>query len=141
VAFRNNERLTGSLQSIAKSQEQPGQKPVTEIAQTQKPAEIKQEPAKPPIEEASIPSDAIIYRVQFSANTKPRGSYEITAGGRTYKTYEYLYNGAYRSCAGVFSDKASAAGLQNVLKREGFPDAFVVAFKNDVRLTDPALFK
>lgn len=141
VAFRNNERLTGSLQSIAKSQEQPGQKPVTEIAQTQKPAEIKQEPAKPPIEEASIPSDAIIYRVQFSANVKPRGSYEITAGGRTYKTYEYLYNGAYRSCAGVFSDKDSAAGLQNVLKREGFPDAFVVAFKNDVRITDPALFK
>jgi hypothetical protein len=141
VAFRNNERLTGSIQSIAKSQEQPGQKTVTETAQTQKPVEIKQETAKPPVEEASIPNDAIIYRVQFSANAKPRGSYEITAGGRTYKTYEYFYNGAYRSCAGAFSNRSSAAGLQSVLKREGFPGAFIVAFKNDVRLTDPAQFK
>ena len=88
-----------------------------------------------------MPADAVIYRVQFSTSAKPKGSYEITAGGKTYKTYEYLYNGAYRSCAGEFSSRASAATLQSVLKREGFPDAFVVAFKNDVRLTDPALFK
>jgi stalled ribosome alternative rescue factor ArfA len=141
VAFRNNERLTGSIQSIAKLQKQAGQKPLTEKAQTKKPVEIKQEPAKPPAEEASIARDAVIYRVQFSSNSKPRGSYEITAGGKTYKTYEYLHSGAYRSCAGEFSNLPSAVGLQNVLKREGFPDAFVVAFKNDVRLTDPALFR
>lgn len=141
VAFRNNERLTGSIQSIAKSQEQPSQKPATQTAQTQKPAEIKQEPAKPPVEEAAPPSDVVIYRVQFTANVKPKGSYEITAGGKTYKTFEYLYNGAYRSCAGAFTNRATAIALQNSLKREGFPDAFVVSFKNNVRLTDPALLK
>jgi hypothetical protein len=141
VAFRNNERLTGSLQSIAKPQEQPVQKTSTETIQAQKPAEIKQEPAKPPVEEAAPPSDAVIYRVQFTANAKPKGSYEITSGGKTYKTFEYLYNGAYRSCAGTFTNRASAIALQNSLKREGFPDAFVVAFKNNIRLTDPALLK
>ncbi len=141
VAFRKNERLTGSVQSLAKSQIEPAQKPLTETAQTQKPTKNQQEHAKPPAEEASKARDAVIYRVQFSSNSKPRGSYEITAGGKTYKTYEYLYNGAYRSCAGELSNMSSAVGLQNVLKREGFPDAFVVAFKNDVRLTDPALFR
>ena len=86
-------------------------------------------------------SDAVIYRVQFLASSKPKGSYEITVGGSTFKTYEYLYNGAYRSCAGEFSTLAPAVSLQNLLKREGYPDAFVVAFKNNVRQTDPALFK
>jgi outer membrane biosynthesis protein TonB len=141
VAFRNNERLTGSIQSIAKSQEQAGQKTSSETAQAQKPAEIKQEPVKPPVEEAAPTGDAVIYRVQFTGNAKPKGSYEITAGGKTYKTFEYLYNGAYRSCAGAFTNRASAIVLQNSLKREGFPDAFVVAFKNNIRLNDPALFK
>jgi hypothetical protein len=141
VAFQNNERLTGSIQSIAKSQQQPGQKPPAQTAQTRKPVEIKQEPAKPPAEEVSPPADAIIYRVQFASNAKPKGSYEIAAGGKKYKTFEYLYNGAYRSCAGEFGNKSAAAFLQSVLKREGFPDAFVVAFKNNVRVTDPALLK
>ena len=141
VAFRNNERLTGSIQSIVKSQEQPGQKASSETVQVQKPAEIKQEPAKPPVEEITQPGDVVIYRVQFTTNAKPKGSYEIIAGGKTYKTFEYLYNGAYRSCAGTFTNMASATALQHSLKREGFPDAFVVAFKNNVRLTDPALFR
>ena len=141
VAFRNNERLTGSLLSLAKSQEQPGLKPSTEAAQSRKTSEISQKPAGPPVEEVSTASDAVIYRVQFLTTPKSKGSYEISAGGKTYKTFEYLYNGAYRSCAGEFNSRTPAINLQNVLKREGYPDAFVVAFKNNVRLTDPALFR
>jgi hypothetical protein len=72
---------------------------------------------------------------------KPKGSYEVTIGGKTYKTFEYMSNGAYRSCAGEFSTPSSAATLQKAMKQEGYPDAFVVAFKNGVRSTDPALFK
>jgi hypothetical protein len=141
VAFRNNERLTGSLQSIIKSQEQPGQKALPVTAQVQKPAEIQQETVKPPVEEEALPVDAVIYRIQFTSNAKPKGSYEITSGGKTYRTFEYLYNGAYRSCAGAFTSRSSATALQNSLKREGFPDAFVVAFKNNERITDPSLLK
>lgn len=139
VAFRNNERYTGSISSLPKPQEQPGQKPPAAATQTKKTNEIKQEPVK--IQEASAAGDAVVYRVQFSVSKYPKGSYEITAGGKQYNTFEYLYNGAYRSCAGEFSTSASASSLQKVLKQEGYPDAFVVAFKNNVRLTDPALFK
>jgi hypothetical protein len=141
VAFKNNVRFTGNIQSLEKSQEQPGQIPSSEATQTKKVTEIKQEPAKPPVQKQSALSDALVYRVQFSASMKPKGSYEITAGGKTYKTYEYLSNGAYCSCIGEFSTSTAAASLQKIMKQEGYPDAFVVAFKNNVRSTDPALFK
>ena len=142
VAFKNNERLTGSIQSILKSQEQTSQKPTTEPAQPQKLPEIKnQEPVKPPVGQAAPSTDAIVYRVQFAASSKPKGSYEIIIGGKKYKTFEYLYNGAYRSCAGEFSTSASAAGLQKQLKQTGYPDAFIIPTKGKERITDPALLK
>ena len=56
----------------------PEKEPVVEPAKTQKVPEIKQEPVKPPVEKTTVASDAIIYRVQFASNAKPKGSYEIT---------------------------------------------------------------
>jgi hypothetical protein len=141
VAFRNNERLTGTIQSISKPQEQTGQKPVTGPAQPQKLPEVKQEPVKPAVKQAAAPASAIVYRVQFSANMTPKGSYEITIGGKKYKTFEYLYDGAYRSCAGEFSTSALASSLQKQLKQEGYPDAFIIATRNNGRVTDPAQLK
>jgi WD40-like Beta Propeller Repeat len=141
AAFENNERVA-NIPSTAISQELTIQKPVAEPAQTQKLPEVKkQEPIKPAIEQAAPLTDNIVFRVQFSSNMKSKGSYEITIGGKKYKTFEYLYNGAYRSCAGEFNTSASAAGLQKQLKQEGYPDAFVIATKGKVRVTDPALFK
>jgi|WetSurSiteA1Bulk_404760.scaffolds.fasta_scaffold00053_9 hypothetical protein len=110
----------------------PGEKPAAQPVKTQ---------VKPSVEPTSATAGEVIYRVQFASNMKPKGSYEITAGSKKYKTFEYLYSGAYRSCAGEFSTSAAAAGLQKIMKQEGYPDAFVVAFKNNVRSTDPALFK
>ncbi len=142
AAFKNNERVTGTIPSTAISQEQTVQKPVTEPSRTQKLPEVKkQEPVKPAIEQTATSTGNIVFRVQFSAYMKSKGSYEITIGGKKYKTFEYLYNGAYRSCAGEFSTPASAAGLQKQLKQEGYPDAFVIATKGKERITDPALFK
>jgi hypothetical protein len=142
AAFKNNERVTGNIPSASISQQQPVQKPVTGPAQPQKiPEVIKQEPVKPAIEQAVQSTDKIVFRVQFSAYMKSKGSYEITIGGKKYKTFEYLYNGAYRSCAGEFSTSAQAASLQKQLKQEGYPDAFVIATKGKERVTDPALFK
>jgi hypothetical protein len=142
AAFRNNERVTGNIPTTAISQVQTVQKPVGEPAQTQKLPEVKkQEPVKPAIEKAVPSTENIVFRVQFSANMKSKGSYEITIGGKKYKTFEYLYNGAYRLCAGEFSTSASASSLQKQFKQEGYPDAFIIATKGKVRLTDPALFK
>jgi len=141
VAFRNNERLNGSIQSLAKVQEQTVQKPVAKPAQPQKLTEVKQDPATLSAEQTTPSTDAIVYRVQFTANTKPKGSYEITIGGKKYNTFEYLYNGAYRLCAGEFSSFGLAVSLQKQLKQEGYSDAFVIATKGKERVIDPALFR
>lgn len=141
VAFRNNERVTGSDLTAAKSKEQAAANSDVKPAQTQKLPEARQEPAKPPVEEAATAAEAIVFRVQFSSSMKSRGSFEITIGGKKYDTFEYMYNSAYRACVGEFSTSAAAATLQKQLKQEGYPDAFVIATRGKVRLTDPSLFR
>ena len=89
----------------------------------------------------SKPESNAIYRVQFFSGRNPKGSYQIKISGKVYNTYEYLYNGLYRSCAGEFSNLAEARNLAAQMKTEGYPDAFVVAFVNNVRSLDPELFK
>lgn len=97
---------------------------------------------KTPAAQAARPAkDEIIYRVQIIANTKPVGSQNITIAGKTYKSFEYLYQGGYRSTIGEFGTLAEAGKLQSVCRQNGYSQAFVVAFKNNIRSTDPALFK
>jgi hypothetical protein len=142
AAFDKNARVTGRVQPVAKAKDQTVGKPVAEPAQSQKLPEVKkQEPVKPAAEKAATSTDNIVFRIQFSAYMKSKGSYEITIGGKKYKTFEYMYNGSYRSCAGEFSTSASAAILQKQLRQEGYPDAFVIATKGKERVTDPAMFK
>ncbi len=113
----------------------------TETPVTQKTVQPKQEASKIPPAKQAITGGIVVYRVQFLANPKPKGSYEITIGGTKYKTFEYLYNGAYRSCAGEFANRTEAFSLQKAFRQAGYADAFVVAFKNNVRSMDPSLFK
>ena len=82
-----------------------------------------------------------VYRVQFASSTTKKGSYSINAGGKTYSTWEYLYSGAYRSTAGEFKTYKEALAFQNLMRKSGYTQAFVVAFINDKRTTDPVLFK
>ncbi len=124
-------------QSQAKPQqasEKPVQAPVARQTDTKQPAD-----QKPSVTQAS--AGTVIFRVQFAASMKPKGSYEVTVNGKTYKTWEYLYQGGYRSCAGEFTSLNPAVNLQNALKKAGYPDAFVVAFRNNERVTDRSLFK
>lgn len=109
----------------------------SQTAAVQKPPELPNKQVTQP----QAGTDVVVYRVQFSSTDKPRGSFEMTIAGNKYQTYEYLYNGLYRSCAGEFKTRAPASVLQRALMLEGFSDAFVVAFKNNVRSLDPALFK
>ena len=85
--------------------------------------------------------DGIVYRVQFASSTTSKGSYTIAVGGKNYKTREYLYSGDYRSTVGEFKTLAEAIAFQNIIRKSGFAQAFVVAFRNNSRVTDPALFK
>ncbi len=121
VAFRNNERVTGSLQNIS------SQAPAAQRVQAQE--------VPTPADRAN--QDRIVYRVQFASYMNPRGSYEKTFGGTRYMVFEYMYNGACRACAGEFSSSAAAAGLQRQIMKEGYPDAFVIATRGNERVINP----
>ena len=101
-------------------------------------AQTKPEVAKPSSVEKK---DIVVYRVQILANTRPVGSKNIPVAGTTYKSYEYLYKGAYRTTVGEFSTLAEALRLQTTCRQNGYKEAFVVAFRNNVRDTDPSLFR
>jgi hypothetical protein len=112
--------------------------PVSATNNEPKVAQTKPEAVKP----ASVEKkDVVIYRVQILANTRPVGSKNIPVAGTTYKSYEYLYKGGYRTTVGEFSTLAEAFKLQTTCRLNGYKEAFVVAFRNNVRDTDPALFK
>jgi hypothetical protein len=90
---------------------------------------------------ASGNKDVVVYRVQIATTSTPKGSYKITMAGKAYDTFEYQYAGAYRTCVGAFNVLSGASEFQKTCRASGYPQAFVVAFKNNVRSTDPALFK
>lgn len=120
----------------------PVQKTTTEETKKPAPTESRSQ-AKPQTltDTQSKPETNAIYRVQFFSGRNPKGSSQIKISGRVYNTYEYLYNGLYRSCAGEFKNLAEARNLAAQMKAEGYPDAFVVAFVNNVRSLNPELFK
>ncbi|MCU0474400.1 MAG: hypothetical protein MUC93_13730 [Bacteroidales bacterium] len=114
-----------------------------EIAKTviTEPETRKVEPVKTAIPETVEKKDIVVYRVQIITSTSTKGSYKITINNKDYSTFEYNYAGAYRTCVGDYSTLTPAKELQNICRKYGYPQAFVVAFKNNVRSTDPALFK
>ena len=116
--------------------------PKTEPGPEQK-AEPKAEPKveSKPTQQPELLKGSVVYRVQVLANTKPVGSYDLTVANKTYKTYEYLYAGAYRTTVGEFSTLSEAVKFQNICRQSGYSQAFVVAFKDNVRTNDPQLFK
>jgi hypothetical protein len=98
----------------------------------------KPSPADQPSE---IKMNEVIYRVQITASTKALGSRTIPVAGKNYKSFEYLYQGGYRTTIGEFSTLTEAMRLQSVCRQNGYSQAFVVAFKNNIRSNDPELFK
>jgi hypothetical protein len=85
--------------------------------------------------------NAAVYRVQLASYSKPKGKYEISVNGKSFTTFEYLYLGAYRVTIGEFTTLKAAVELQNICRKSGYPQAFVVAFLNNLRSNAPELFK
>ena len=154
IADQNSpEKTVSSVQAaMAPAAEVKTKAPATEQKAPSKTAEPEKKiaetketppPSAKPVAAASTQDnkDVVKYRVQILANTKPVGSYNITVAGKTYKSYEYLYKGGYRTTIGEFRTMAEAAKLQSTCRQNGYSQAFVVAFKNDIRTTDPELFK
>jgi hypothetical protein len=66
---------------------------------------------------------------------------KIVINGVSYKTYEYFYLNLYRYTIGEYTSLQQAKDLQVVVRKAGYPDAFVAAFKNDMRSLDLTIFK
>ena len=94
-----------------------------------------------PVPAEEVAKSVVLYRVQVLANTKPVGSYDLTVAGKSYKTYEYLYAGAYRTTVGEFRNLAEAVSFQSTCRKSGYSQAFVIAFRDNIRTNDPELFK
>ena len=156
VAFNNDERITDAEAKVLEAQvSKTASTEITKTSETSSPTEIRQpaekvNPQSSPLEikadtkPTTNPSEnieRIIYRVQILANTKPVGSYNITISGKNYKTFEYLYKGGYRTTVGDFSTFKEAGKLLNICRQSDYPEAFIVAFKDNVRTNDPSLFK
>jgi hypothetical protein len=76
----------------------------------------------------------VTYMVQFSSSMKPVGKFQVTIDGKNYTTYEYFFSGAYRSCAGEFNNLEGARAMETAMRKAGFNQAFVVAFRNGERI-------
>ena len=83
----------------------------------------------------------VVFRVQISSSTKSTGGKQVMISGKSYETFEYFYVGAYRQCVGNFRDLDEANALKNSCRAAGYSQAFVAAFINDERVTDPAVIK
>lgn len=118
---------------------------------SQKAATAKEPPAqtsdnkytaiKPVLPVYGSQKDIVVFRVQITTSQKPMKEKEIVLNNKTYPLFEYYYLGAYRYCIGEFTTLHSAAELQNICRKSGYPQAFAVAFKNDTRLLDLKSFK
>jgi hypothetical protein len=110
-------------------------------AKAAKPAAVKQPENKPVVKKEEPKPTQVIYRVQILSSMKPKGSYTLKIGEKTYNTFEYNHAGAYRTCVGELTTFKAAQEFQNICRRSGYEQAFVAAFKDNVRTTDPSLFK
>ncbi len=109
-----------------------------------KPTNVKAPPSAKP-KPAVIPQPQtgpkVVYRVQFASSTKSKNSYTITVDGKSYKTFQYFYKGAYRQCVGDYNTLPPAKALQDACRLNGFPQAFVVVFVDGQRSVDTKYFR
>ena len=131
---------TKSQEVTVESASTPKPAPTSVTPEVKKETETRTEPT-PTKPVPDIIKNEVVYRVQILANTKPAGSQTITVAGKNYRSFEYLYKGGYRTTIGEFNTLTEAMKLQSVCRKNGYDQAFVVAFKNNVRSTDPELFK
>jgi uncharacterized protein len=94
----------------------------------------------------TVPANAgkkelVTYRVQIYSRNYQKKENQVIINGKNYNTYVYPYLGAYRYTIGEFTSLSPAVELQNTCRESGYNQAFVAAFKNNIRSTDIDLFK
>jgi hypothetical protein len=85
--------------------------------------------------------DVVVYRVQFLSSVTQKSLKEVVVNGKSYTPYIYFYLKEYRYTAGEFTSLEHAKELQSAMRKAGYPQAFVAAFKNNTRSLDLANFR
>jgi uncharacterized protein len=90
---------------------------------------------------AAESKDAVTYRVQIYSRNYKHAKDQITIKDKYYTTWVYYHLNAYRYTIGEFTSLSDAVELQNICRKSGYPQAFVAAFRNNIRDTNRDLFK
>lgn len=85
--------------------------------------------------------DPVVFRIQIISSLYENSFPTVLIGGMSYETYEYFYLGSYRITVGMFYSLEEARAFQLMCLDSGFKQAFVAAFRNGERVTDPSVFK
>jgi len=114
----------------------------SKLAESKKviPAIIPVSTPKPKPAPPKKPSD-IVFKVQIISSMVPSGSYAVWVNHKKYYTREYFYKGAYRYTIGEFDNVEDALKLKALCRQQGYPQAFVAAFRHNKRVLDPVVFK
>jgi hypothetical protein len=162
ISYIFNGKPASKAEMVAMKPEEQAKPPAKEAEKTG-PAEVKKEvkvagKKAPVVQAAASPSakfviikptstipeklkDVVVYRIQFLSTGKPRKEQEIVLNGVTYKTYEFIYLDAYRYAVGEFTTIPPARELQALCRKSGYPQAFIAAFKGNMRSLDLGQFK
>lgn len=103
---------------------------VSPVIKKEEPIIVKVEQDPPALSESS----STVFRVQIMSSSV---KYEITHPKFKKRNDIWMYSsgGMWKYTAGAFEKLEDAVNLQAQLKAEGYPDAFVVAFKNGERIS------
>lgn len=76
-----------------------------------------------------VPKEAVCYKVQIISSSKPLDK-KAPEFRNLQRVEEYISNGVIKYTAGCTQSYKEAKQMQEILRRQGFKDAFVVAFEN-----------
>ena len=83
----------------------------------------------------------VIFRVQIISSLYENSFPIVFIEGKRYNTYEYYYMGSFRITVGEFKSLEEANAFRIQCLNSGFKQAFVAAFRDGERVTDPSVFK
>jgi len=85
--------------------------------------------------------DSVIFKVQIKSVNPPDLEPEVVIDDKLYNTNFYFYDGGWRMTIGEFTHLEDADDIREKCRKEGYDQAFVVAFVNGTRSLDMSLFK
>ena len=110
------------------------------VSRTQNTEEIRPRVNAEEIRPRVTEPGTVIFRVQIISSLYENSFPMVFIEGKGYNTYEYYYMGSYRITVGEFKSLEEANAFRIQCLNSGFKQAFVAAFRDGERVTDPSVF-